>query len=409
MQKKQLILFTADFPFGTGETFLETEIVYLAKGFDEIKLISLNCKDPQTRTLPSNCVVERFDVNVYKKDKIKSLFQLFNPKFWEEKKIIKSVYDLKLTKGILSTMLVSLYRAKKVEQRVEDILKSNKGKQAIFYSYWCDDVALGLALAAEKSPGLKTFSRIHGWDLFFERSSMGYLPYRQFISKHLTQLFSISNRGLVYANEVWKVDTNRNFSLSRLGVRNEKPLISVKRDFYLLVSCSGLIPLKRVHLIAESLNLIHDKKIHWVHFGDGPDKSSIEELCKKLPANISFELKGNVENQSIYQYYDDNRPDLFMNMSTSEGIPVSIMEAMSFGIPVIATNVGGTSEIVDNICGRLLAANPDTAEISDAITDFYELSSEQLTQKKKTALKKWELDFNAEKNYQSFMRMLIKS
>ena len=43
-----------------------------------------------------------------------------------------------------------------------------------------------------------------------------------------------------------------------------------------------------------------------------------------------------------------------MNVSESEGIPVSIMEASSFGIPVIATNVGGVGEIVENGYNGLL-------------------------------------------------------
>ncbi|NCO54621.1 MAG: glycosyltransferase, partial [Bacteroidetes bacterium] len=46
--------------------------------------------------------------------------------------------------------------------------------------------------------------------------------------------------------------------------------------------------------------------------------------------------------------------DLFINVSESEGIPVSIMEALSAGIPVIATNVGGTNEIVNNDVGFLI-------------------------------------------------------
>ena len=55
-------------------------------------------------------------------------------------------------------------------------------------------------------------------------------------------------------------------------------------------------------------------------------------------------------------------------MSETEGIPVSIMEAQSYGIPVIATNVGGTSEIVhDGINGVLLSRNFDTADLLNAI------------------------------------------
>ena len=48
----------------------------------------------------------------------------------------------------------------------------------------------------------------------------------------------------------------------------------------------------------------------------------------------------------MLDYYKNNIIDIFINLSASEGIPVSIMDAISFGIPCIATNVGGTGEIV---------------------------------------------------------------
>lgn len=55
--------------------------------------------------------------------------------------------------------------------------------------------------------------------------------------------------------------------------------------------------------------------------------------------------------------------DLFVNMSLSEGIPVSIMEAISFGIPIIATNVGGNAEIVNDETGVLIPVNIDQAAL----------------------------------------------
>lgn len=62
-------------------------------------------------------------------------------------------------------------------------------------------------------------------------------------------------------------------------------------------------------------------------------------------------------------------------MSDSEGIPVSIMEAMSFGIPVIARNVGGMSEIVNEENGLLLEnddAEDAASKISSLLTDCRE-------------------------------------
>jgi glycosyltransferase involved in cell wall biosynthesis len=74
--------------------------------------------------------------------------------------------------------------------------------------------------------------------------------------------------------------------------------------------------------------------------------------------NISFQLMGNVKNEEIQKYYSLNQVDLFINVSEYEGIPISIMEAMAYGIPCLATNVGGVREIVNDDNGFLL--NKDT-------------------------------------------------
>lgn len=57
-------------------------------------------------------------------------------------------------------------------------------------------------------------------------------------------------------------------------------------------------------------------------------------------------------------------------MSLSEGIPVSIMEAISFGIPIIATNVGGNAEIVNDETGVLIPVNIDQAAFNETVSDI---------------------------------------
>ena len=64
--------------------------------------------------------------------------------------------------------------------------------------------------------------------------------------------------------------------------------------------------------------------------------------------NVTIELRGWSDNQKILDFYKNNLVNVFINLSSSEGVPVSIMEAMSFGIPILATDVGGTSEVVEN-------------------------------------------------------------
>ena len=98
--------------------------------------------------------------------------------------------------------------------------------------------------------------------------------------------------------------------------------------------------------------------------------------------------------------------DLFINVSETEGIPVSIMEAMSFGIPCIATNVGGNPEIVNATNGFLISANPSVEEIKKVLIDFMQLNTEKHIELRRNARKTWEQNFNAESNYTQFFSEL---
>ena len=95
-----------------------------------------------------------------------------------------------------------------------------------------------------------------------------------------------------------------------------------------------------------------------------------------------------------------------MNVSISEGLPVSIMEAISLGIPVIATDVGGVKEIVNEVTGILIKTDIKKAQLSnilDGINTTYDL----LPNDRKGIRNFWVENFNAKKNYYEFCKMLI--
>ena len=403
----KLILFTADFPFGSGETFLESEIGFLAESFDEVLIISSNSKDKQTRVIPTNCSTERLDISTSKFEKIRSLFNVFQPLFWQERSIIKKSYKRNLTKGILSTMLISISRARKVKNYCQQLFSNNKTHATLYYySYWSDDVAIGLAMFREMNPGITAISRMHGWDVYFEASSLNYLPFRHFISKNLSTIFAISDKGKAYAASNWKITNTEKIKIARLGVPEQKqyPIHSEK---FILVSCSNVIPLKRVELIVNALAEIKGANISWIHFGDGPQLETIKALAKELlPDHIKAEFMGRVTNQKIIHWYAENNPSLFINVSTTEGVPVSIMEAMSFGIPVIATNVGGNSEIVNDENGYLLKADIKPMELAETIKSFIDLSSTLKEMKQVASFETWKMMYNADDNFSQFVKTI---
>lgn len=406
MPPKTLVVFTAGFPYGNSEPFLKIELEHLLKNFDQVVLVAVNPEGKIEHRPYENCklLVKYHKDTVFRK--AIALFNVFDPLFWKELKLIRKAYEKKITLPILATMLMGLQRAKSIKRFAFQNINFNSSSNLYFYSYWCDDTALGIAMLQRSYPNIKTFSRLHGWDVYFEVNEINYLSFRHFITKQLKAVFSISIKGKQYCANAWKLIDSSNVKVARLGVVPQKYLAKSKEK--LIVTCSNLIPLKRVHLLVEALSQIKNISLKWVHFGDGPEFDQIKSLCQNtLPASINWELKGWIDNAEIMQWYERHSPSLFINLSTSEGIPVSIMEAMSFGIPAIATDVGGNSEIVTNSNGFLISSNPLPEEIAKTIETYFYLDPIDEEKMRQTAYNTWKTEYNSEINYKSFCQEIL--
>jgi len=406
MPKMHLLLLTAEFPFGKGETFLENEVPILAQHFDKITIISLSENSEQTREIPSVCEVYRYPVSLSKIQKILALRFLFLRSVMTEAKQVTSVYNLKLSISIISTILVSWARAKKIKS----ILGPHLTADSIAYSYWTDDAALALAQLKRNKPKIKAVSRCHRWDIYFEESKINYLPFRNLICNQLDSIHSISEDGFDYIKKKWSPFDYIKLHVSRLGTAAQMKLWLPResmREQRMIVSCSNVIPLKRVELIFEVLNGLVHHEIRWVHFGDGQNLATLQEkIALEKKSHLTVEFRGRVSNTDVLQFYKQERPEFFINLSTSEGIPVSIMEAFSLGIPVIATAVGGVPEIVSNYVGALVDPNATSEEVQLVIKNLLESSLSDWNQLSQQAYEVWKSKYNAEINFRSFAQSI---
>ncbi len=402
-----LVLLTSDFPFGSGEAFLESEMPYIAAEFDQIIIISSNENDQQTRSVPANVKTYRYG---YQQSKLKILMNYFNPVCIDERKYLKrrsSFFMLKVHMSILQ-------KAQELLVFIQQVIKDQNVdlSNVVGYSYWLDEKALSLALLKKEHAELTAISRAHRWDIYEESHPHRYLPFRHFIGNHLDAIYSISEDGASYLKQKVDSDDIDKIKISRLGINNDRKIVSVTSDTSVLkiVSCSFLIERKRVDLIMESLGCIQDVEIRWHHIGDGPLFEEIQEASERLMtshSNIEVSLLGNLSNSSIYEYYEQENFDLFINVSTSEGIPVSIMEAFSFGIPAIATSVGGVPELVDDgYNGYLVPGDLDSSLLAEKIIDFYHQPSEEKERMRNNAWSSWNEKYNAGKNYSDFIRSI---
>ena len=115
----------------------------------------------------------------------------------------------------------------------------------------------------------------------------------------------------------------------------------------------------------ESVNVSH-RNIIFIIMGEGAERKNLEEIIKRNEVENSVFLVGNVENASSYI----KALDIFTLTSITEALPYAILEAGKAGVPIIASNVGGISEIIDDMKSGILLQPKKPKEISDAI-EYY--------------------------------------
>jgi glycosyltransferase involved in cell wall biosynthesis len=114
-----------------------------------------------------------------------------------------------------------------------------------------------------------------------------------------------------------------------------------------------------------------------------------------------------VDNDVIYQFYSDQHVDLFLLTSEYEGMPVSIMEALSFGIPVMGTMVGGMDEMVDQSNGFPLPKNIVVKDSAAMIRNYFLSNEETKKGYRENAFRAWQEKFNADVNYPKFIEEIL--
>jgi glycosyltransferase involved in cell wall biosynthesis len=393
---KHLYFFTANFPFGKGEQFIEIELPYLTKYFSKITIIPYSF---------GGCYIRRFtpaDVEIvtplFEKNKLvvllKEIFN-FSPLlfFFSQKANSFNCFIFTLQEGLRLRKLLR-------HPTLRSILKNKEEK--IFYFYWSNMSGNIVPFIKKK---IKTIVRFHRGDLYeyLPDNNCGFYNRKEQL-KNINYCIFISSDGEKYLKQRY-YDVSFTSTVFRLGVKDYGISKQSQDNVFRLVSCSFINKEKRIELIIEILKKI-SFEVEWIHFGDGPLMTQIQSLSQKLSSNIRCIFKGYQPNDTVRQYYINNPIDLFINVSSNEGVPVSIMEALSSGIPVFATNVGGTSELVDESVGTLMDANIDTTDIAERINKYYNSGTDYKKQTRNNARKRWFDHANADILFDQFGKFL---
>lgn len=158
-------------------------------------------------------------------------------------------------------------------------------------------------------------------------------------------------------------------------------------------------------MIIDALEKL-ESEFQWYHFGTGEELEHIQEEAG-VRLQDSYAFMGNVPNREVHAFYKKHKVDMFINVSETEGIPVSIIEAMSHGIPSIATDVGGVGELVlDQYNGYLLPKDIRGEELAAAINHMRSLPEKAYMDMRKNARKSFSQYWRSEKNFSAFYQLL---
>ncbi|MDL2238289.1 glycosyltransferase [Christensenellaceae bacterium OttesenSCG-928-K19] len=408
-QKPKVFLITDNFPFGKGEaSFILPELPFLMERFD-VTIISKNDSDAQTSQVDPSIRVYRYPRQSRVKKLLYCLKGLFDTDIHEELREIRKNKIDKRASTVASFYSYAeaccFWQWLKKEVLVQEI-------PDLFYTYWNNYAAYALAKNKGHLHGAKLVTRMHGYDLFNERVPGGRQALKKQTDRKLDCAVFVSARAKEYYIKHFATKQNsQKYPLFHLGVpgRGKSPYSPSKT--LRIFSCSNLVALKRVDLLIKGLALIDNIDISWIHVGGGTQEQEIHALAQSLlsgKANISYSLLGDMQNPKVVELLQATEFDCFISVTSTEGgVPVSMMEACSFGVPIISTDAGGTSEIVSNKNGMLLDVTITAADLAQALQAFYQLEKNQKQAMRQNAYTLWQQNFNSDRNFAVFTQHLF--
>jgi colanic acid/amylovoran biosynthesis glycosyltransferase len=125
---------------------------------------------------------------------------------------------------------------------------------------------------------------------------------------------------------------------------------------------------------ASKLLKAQGQRFQWISLGGGPDRQLLEGLIAETDVNDVFCLKGPASENTVFEAMQNADvfvlPSVMLADRRMEGIPVALMESLAAGIPTVATNISGISELVeDGVTGRLVPER-DPQALADAVSNL---------------------------------------
>ncbi|CDL84457.1 glycosyltransferase [Xenorhabdus cabanillasii] len=358
---KSIFFITSSYPFGDGESFITSEIEDLSDNY-KVHVIP---------TYPRGNLK-----NNQEKKTNKNIYYLYLPLLTIKYFFSSLLFIIKhpiILWGLLRLCLVRNYKHSirnlvLIPKSIFLYKKMKKINPCFIYSHWISaptQLAMMLSFLSKVPYGATG----HRWDVIDNNNFTNKFENATFvrlISKKSQQLlhFKISKKYHDKIKTIYigvDVDKNTNISFIKSHTRG--------------VCIANLIPVKGHIYLFNAISLLKrkDNIVHIDIIGDGELKEYLLKLAKNLNIEQQIHFKGqlthncvqNLLDRGIYQFCC--LPSLDLGNGLHEGIPVSLMEAMSKGIPCISTTTGSITELINDSYNGILVKAADSEALANGI------------------------------------------
>lgn len=142
------------------------------------------------------------------------------------------------------------------------------------------------------------------------------------------------------------------------------------KDQFTIVCVSRVTPRKGIRFLIQAFSILSKRYdyIKLVIVGDGNERSSLEHLVRGLGLSNKVFFTGPVEHTNVLEYYQ--KANIFVLPSLNEGMSNTMLEALACGLPLIATDTGGTKELIKDDKNGFIVKLRDSNDIVEKIEKF---------------------------------------
>lgn len=342
---------------GQSGAFMVMEQPWLCTHFDRVMMaadqgadwLSEDTTAPHAPKKPFLCDVRAF------------LGALISADVWQEWKRMHA--DGKLNLITMLKVLRFAARGRSMFMAADALMPAaTAGEPVTLYSCWLSFDGYAASLMKRKYPHMRMVARGHLFDIDAERIPHNPYLMKQAIAEAADGIYLISKRACEqYMSYMQgRVDEAKihihTFGSAGKAFEPVQPPPRVRDGVLRIVSCSRVAPIKQIDVMIRALSQWEGMPVHWTHIGDGELLEDMRALAEELldrKENVVVRWMGGMPAEDVVALYETQPFDVFLNTSSMEGVPVSIMEAMRCGTPVIAPHVGGLPEQVTEETGWL--------------------------------------------------------